>query len=699
MARWGGAVLAVVRRLPFTSGLVILSLVVAVATTTLWSPAVDKPWFHDVAYGLPSLEAGRWWTPVTGSFLAFLPIQYLPIVLTSAIFVGIGEWVLGTRTAAWVAITGQIGAVVVVSLVVALLRHTDWAWADARAGAYDVGFSAGAFAVLAVASAKMRPPWRGRVRVLMWAYEIPNLILIGTLADLAHLFSLLFWLPLGPRIVGRPARLWLPGLSRYELRWLAAGLFWLGAVVTLAGQFLSVEGPFGHFGGTDLSWWSVVPTVVLDVVIGVGLLHGRRLWWRGALLISAVAAVLATIPVLTLAMRHETPPGLGLYVVILVFDLIQVAVLVLGRRAFRNPSRRRRAREGASVFGGTPSEGDRDEVRMRLATLGSPNDLAWMTTWPENRWWFPADRDGYVAYQIRSGVALGLCDPVAEPEERADLLDLFVRVAREGGTTPCFFSVTEEVAVWARGRGWSSLQVAEEAVIDLPTMEFRGKKWQDVRTALNQARKQEITHRLVRLAEAPRGIQVQVRAISDAWVGDKGLPEMGFTLGGVDEAMDPQVLVGLAVDAEGTVQGVTSWMPVHAEDGAQIGWTLDLMRRLPDGFRYTMEFLIASACLTFKEQGYALVSLSGAPLAHLGEEDETFDRSGIDRVLELVGETLEPYYGFQSLEAFKAKFQPRYKRLYMVFPDEAALPKIGVALGSAYLDGLGPAKLLSLART
>ena len=95
------------------------------------------------------------------------------------------------------------------------------------------------------------------------------------------------------------------------------------------------------------------------------------------------------------------------------------------------------------------------------------------------------------------------------------------------------------------------MQVAEEAVIALPELKFTGKAWQDVRTALNQAAKQGLTHRLVPLAQQPRGVQVQVRAISEQWVGDKGLPEMGFTLGGLEEAMDPDVRVGLAVDADG----------------------------------------------------------------------------------------------------------------------------------------------------
>ena len=201
------------------------------------------------------------------------------------------------------------------------------------------------------------------------------------------------------------------------------------------------------------------------------------------------------------------------------------------------------------------------------------------------------------------------------------------------------------------------------------------------------------------LASQPRGVQVQVRAISEQWVGDKGLPEMGFTLGGLDEALDPDVRVGLAVDADGTVHGVTSWMPAYSPGGgAPEGWTLDVMRRLPDGFRHTMEFLIASACLTFKEEGASFVSLSGVPLARAGDPLDDPDRGVLDAFLDTLGTRLEPSYGFRSLQAFKSKFQPSHAPLYLVFPDEAALPRIGLALSRAYLPEAGMRDLLSLAR-
>jgi lysylphosphatidylglycerol synthetase-like protein (DUF2156 family) len=237
------------------------------------------------------------------------------------------------------------------------------------------------------------------------------------------------------------------------------------------------------------------------------------------------------------------------------------------------------------------------------------------------------------------------------------------------------------------------VQIAEDTLIDLPGLEFKGKKWQDVRSALNKAGKQGITFRLVTLADERYSTVSQVREISEQWVGEKGLPEMGFTLGGVDEALDGRVRVGLAEDAQGVVQGVTSWLPVHARGGRVTGWTLDVMRRRDGGFRPVVEFLIASACLAFRDEGAEVVSLSGAPLARADGEGDT---AVLDRLLDTLGARLEPLYGFRSLHAFKAKFQPRYSPLHLVFRDEADLPRIGIALTRAYLPDASARELVRL---
>jgi len=77
---------------------------------------------------------------------------------------------------------------------------------------------------------------------------------------------------------------------------------------------------------------------------------------------------------------------------------------------------------------------------------------------------------------------------------------------------------------------------------------------------------------------------------------------------------------------------------------------------------------------------------------------QDYDRGPLDGFLDTLGGRLEPYYGFRSLHAFKTKFQPWFEPLFLVFPDEAALPRIGMALSRAYLPDAGLRDLVPLAR-
>lgn len=172
---------------------------------------------------------------------------------------------------------------------------------------------------------------------------------------------------------------------------------------------------------------------------------------------------------------------------------------------------------------------------------------------------------------------------------------------------------------------------------------------------------------------------------------------MGFTLGGLAEVDDDDTRLLLAVDAEGTVQAVTSWMPIH-RDGAVVGLTLDVMRRREGGFRPAMEFLIARAALDAQAEGLEILSLSGAPLARSGLVTEDPDAAAhvptstlLDPVLEVLGNLLEPVYGYRSLLAFKAKFAPRFVPLYLAVPDIVDAPTVGLAIARAYLPDLGAA--------
>ncbi len=352
-----------------------------------------------------------------------------------------------------------------------------------------------------------------------------------------------------------------------------------------------------------------------------------------------------------------------------------------------------------AVLGGTawavvrPAVPGGDAARARaLVDRHGDGALSFMTTWVGNRWWFSPDGEAVVAFRVLGGVALTTGGPVGPPGARADAVHGFTAWCVARGWIPCWYSVSEEVvaALPAARR----VQVASETWLPLGELAFVGKRWQDVRTAMNRAARDGVQAHWVRWVDAPLGLREQVALSSEEWLAGKGLPEMGFTLGGLDELADPAVRCLLAVGPDGRVHGVTSWLPAH-RDGRPVGWTLDLMRRSPGCPPGTMEFLVGTAALAFQSEGAEFVSLSGAPLA--------FPAGGTDaallaRLLEATGRLVEPVYGFRSLLAFKAKFQPQHRPLWLVYPDTGALPRIARAVSRAYLPHLSPVQGVRLGR-
>lgn len=133
-------------------------------------------------------------------------------------------------------------------------------------------------------------------------------------------------------------------------------------------------------------------------------------------------------------------------------------------------------------------------------------------------------------------------------------------------------------------------------------------------------------------------------------------------------------------------------MPSRGRRWARVA--VDVVRGYPATFRPVMELLIGASALRCKEEGYRYVSLSAAPLAKAPDLDGAdggrgaevgSDERVLQALLDSLGDTLEPYYGFRSLLAFKAKFQPRFSPMYLVFPDETALGEIGIAIARAYM--------------
>ncbi len=259
----------------------------------------------------------------------------------------------------------------------------------------------------------------GRVRILLVAYVV-LFVHMGALADLEHVLAVGFGLLLGPFLVGRAPSLTFRHLTRRDFRLLAAGFFLVAAAEVLLRPFTTADGPFAVTMTPEARAEQLTQTdIVLGVVQAVlwlwlarSLYKGRRWAWRWAV---------------------------GLLGAVIVIQIVNPRLHGGGRGA--RPARRRLGapRQRARPLGlprGTPrlpqpvpppgaahqwqprgagGRRPRSRATRLLREEGTVNRLAWMTTWPENRWFAPSSMQGYVAYRVHAGVALGSATRSAPP--------------------------------------------------------------------------------------------------------------------------------------------------------------------------------------------------------------------------------------------------------------------------------------------
>jgi lysylphosphatidylglycerol synthetase-like protein (DUF2156 family) len=753
------AVPGVLRHYWATSLIVAIELVVGLATGALFhNVSKSSDLYQSVAYGLPPLQDGRWWTFFSGAFFSPELILYVPILGLLVLAASTFERRVGHWQTLVAVIGGQVAGAMLTALFLWPFADSGWTWAATLARQVDVGISAGGFAVLGALTACMQPVWRVRVRAAISAYLIAMLLNAGLLWDVEHLLAWCLGLVLGPLLAGRRPRSPEIRFGRRTQRGVVALVIAVTAISGLVeAVFPGNGGPF-HAGNQPYEATSVtlglVVGAVLLLVMADGLRRGRRFAWAVVtvlLLLSFVSLIavdpsaertaamvllgaqvvllLATFRAFSARTRRKSFRRAGrrlLVVAAALFVYTGVGFLVLredfvpeasiadmigeffSRLVFTSSGNIEPATTAANWFVTSigavwiiaiivtlvgllyssrrprPQPEQDDRIRQLLRT-NPATSIEWMLTWKGNTIWFSADGQTAIGFRVVGSVALCLSDPVGPVGSRVAAMKEFDAYCFERGWLPCLFAASEVTAEMAPEVGWKAVQIAEDSVLALEHLEFKGKAWQDVRTAINKAGKQEIRLVVTHWADTKPVISDQLRAISSGWVSDKSLPEMGFTLGSLAEAEDPDVRLHLAIDADSTIEGFTSWMPV-GDGGEIVGWTIDLMRRRDEGFRPVMEFLIGASALQLKDEGYRFISLSAAPLAKAPEHlAVNSDQQVLQKLLDFLGNSLEPYYGFRSLLAFKMKFQPEMRPMYLVYPDESALLEIGIAIARAYM--------------
>jgi len=279
-----------------------------------------------------------------------------------------------------------------------------------------------------------------------------------------------------------------------------------------------------------------------------------------------------------------------------------------------------------------------------------------------------------------------------------------------------------------------AFKIGEEAIIHPQSFTLNGSAMANVRISARRAERDEV---VIHWYEGvpPVEAMYQLEQISDAWLERKDgqhASEMGFSVGRLDELTDiaeradavakiywtgstdnagaervdpryaevpsainralrsvaPQVVTGIAMTSSGKACAFVTFIPVFGSlatnatapgNLAEVqnwGWTLDLMRRVPDAPPGVIELLLVRAIERFRSCGAQIISLGMVAMADTRREMTPSQR----QLASFVTDRLHLLESRRTLFNFKQKFCPRWESRYIVTNTTLALPKIALAV-------------------
>lgn len=307
------------------------------------------------------------------------------------------------------------------------------------------------------------------------------------------------------------------------------------------------------------------------------------------------------------------------------------------------------------------------EVSANLALLG------------DKRFLFSSQDDAFIMYAVegRSWIAMG--DPIGPVVRWSDLIWHFRELTDRYGGRTVFYEIGHEHLHLYLDLGLSLLKLGEEARVPLNTFSLEGSARKGLRYTKRRLEKDGCRFEVIQ-PESVAACLGELKAISEAWLKEKGIREKGFSLGFFQQDYISRCPVALVIRNNRIEAFANLWITARPEE-----LSLDLMRYLPEAAEDVMEFLFICLMLWGKERGYHWFNLGMAPFSGLENRDlaPLWNRLGA-----FVFRHGEHFYNFQGLRQYKEKFDPQWRPRYLASPGGLALPKIFANLAVLISGGI-----------
>jgi phosphatidylglycerol lysyltransferase len=341
---------------------------------------------------------------------------------------------------------------------------------------------------------------------------------------------------------------------------------------------------------------------------------------------------------------------------------LSVAAGALAAAALGSTLRPARARPPA------PSEADLADA-VRIATAAGAS-VGWMAATGDKALLFDADREAFLMYGVVRDRWVAFTGPIGPPERRAPLLATFRERARRAGARVALYEVPADLLPACADHGLRAYKFGEEARVPLAGVTLEGGANKSRRALVNKLEREGASFAVLPAAEVPAALDA-LRAVSDAWLAEKGTKEKAFSLGRFDPAWLSRAPVAV-VRVDGRIVAFANLLAAGPE------LSVDLMRFHPDAPKGVMDYLFVKLLLHAKAAGHATFVLGMAPLSGLSTAPGAPAWSRAAGLVYAHGERL---YGFRGLRAYKEKFHPEWAPRYVAVEGRfGLLPALGSVL-------------------
>ena len=303
---------------------------------------------------------------------------------------------------------------------------------------------------------------------------------------------------------------------------------------------------------------------------------------------------------------------------------------------------------------------------------------------PNARLWSCAQIDGAITYNEFGKVWLVPGDPLAHPDDVAELTRRFVEAAREEGRFAAFMPATARFARQAAPLGLHAVKIAAAPYFDLTTWGPRGDRAKKARAGVNQARRAGV--RVNEVETVDETLKREAALLCRSWLKAR---RCAVKLGWLFE-LDPfqhssRKKFFTARDEAGKLVGFLAASPMPAREG----WYLEDVLRLPTAPAGTSDLLVVEALNKLQRAGAKLATLGTSPLAREGGHvPEVCNHELVENVLRIVTSCFSGFYNFEGLRRFKTKFAPSWwESEYLLFPRDVLAPP---HLIRAFIQAIAP---------